>query len=59
MKVLKCFVHQKAKPEESMVKGWLVQDSRVWISKDLKHVDKTMPMLWNNKDDERLIDEVH
>ena len=58
MKVLKGFVCQKAKPEGSMAEGWLVQESYVWISEYLGRVDKTMPMLWSTKDDERLIDEV-
>ena len=58
MKVLKGFVCQKAKPEGSMAEGWLVQESCVWISEYLGRVDKTMPMLWSTKDDERLIDEV-
>ena len=31
MKILKGFVRQKARPEGSMAKGWLVQESCVWI----------------------------
>ena len=41
-----------------MAKGWLVQESYVWISKYLGCVDKTMPMLWSTKDDDILIDKV-
>ena len=58
MKVLKGFVFQKARPEGSMAEGWLVQESCVWIIEYLGHVDREMPMLWNTKDDKRLIDEV-
>ena len=58
MKTLKAFVRQKARPEGSMAEGWLVQESCVWISEYLGRVDKSMPMLWNMKDDDRLVGEV-
>ena len=58
MKVLKGFVCQKARPEGSMAEGWLVQESYVWITEYLRHLDTEISMLWNTKDDKRLIDEV-
>ena len=35
MKIVKGFVHQKARPEGSMAEGWLVQEPLVYISKFL------------------------
>ena len=55
MKILKGFVHQKARPKGSMAEGWLVQESCVWISKYLRPIDKNMSKLWSTNDDERLI----
>ena len=57
MKILKGFIRQKARPEGSMAKGWLVLEFCVWITEYLGRVDKAMPMLWSSKDDDRLVDE--
>lgn len=58
MKTLKGFVRQKARPEGSMAEGWLVQESCVWISEYLGRVDQDLPLMWSNKDDDRLVGDV-
>ena len=58
MKTLKGFVRQKARPEGSMVEGWLVQESCVFISGYLAHKNNSMSHLWSTKDDDRLVDKV-
>ena len=51
MKTLKGFVRQKARPEGSMAKGWLVQESSIFIIEYLARNDKSIPKLWSTKDD--------
>lgn len=58
MKTLKGFVRQRARPEGSMAEGWLVQESLVYISEFLGKSDESMPVLWENKEDERMVGEV-
>ena len=58
MKTLKGFVRQKARPEGSMSKGWLVQESMVYITKFLASIDPNMPLQWHNKEDEHIVGEV-
>ena len=58
MKTLKGFVRQRARPEGSMAKGWLVQESLVYISKFLGQREPCMPILWHNNEDDRMTSEV-
>ena len=58
MKTLKTFVCQKARPESSMEKGWLVQESCVWISEYLRCVDTMMLRLRTMEDDDTLFSKV-
>ena len=61
MKTLKSFVRQRARPKGSMVEGWLVQESIVYISEFLGRRDIPMPssVLWHDqKEDERMTSEL-
>lgn len=58
MKTLKGFVRQRARPEGSMAEGWLVQESMVYITEFLAHTNPSVPRLWDNKDDERVVGEL-
>ena len=44
-KTLKFFVRQQARLEGSMVEGWLVQESSVYISRFLGRKDESLPLL--------------
>ena len=54
MKTLKDFVRQSARPEGSMAKGWLIQESLVYILVFLGQVDSSLPRLWSNEEDLRM-----
>ena len=41
-----------------MAKGWLVQESLVYISKSLGWREPSLPMLWHNKEDDIMISKV-
>ncbi|MCO5586268.1 hypothetical protein L7F22_040207 [Adiantum nelumboides] len=58
MKTLKGFVRQRARPKGSMAKGWMVQESCVFISEYLTRSQNNIIELWNIKDDERVVSEV-
>ena len=45
-------------PRGSMAKGWLVQESMVYITKFLASVDPDMPLQWHNKEDEHIVREI-
>ena len=47
MKFLKGFVRQKTQPEGFMAKGWLVQESCVFIREYLVNANTNIPMLWS------------
>ena len=54
MKTLKDFVRQSIRPERSMAKGWLIQESLVYISEFLGQVANSLPRLWSNEEDLRM-----
>ena len=58
MKTLKGFVRQRARPEGSMAKGWMVQESCVLISEYLSRSQNNILELWNTKDDDRVLGDV-
>ena len=41
-----------------MAEGWLVQESLVYITKFLGRKEESTPVLWDNKEDERMVGEV-
>ena len=55
MKTLKGFVHQRARPEDSMAEGWLVQESLVFIAEFLGMSDPKMSHLWSDDEDVCLV----
>eukprot|EP00249_Psilotum_nudum_P018746 c26943_g1_i2 orf=82-522(+) len=58
MKVLKGFVRQKARPEGSMVEGWLVYESLCYTTKYLSAIDPMTPRIWTDEDNEKISGEV-
>lgn len=58
MKTLKSFVRQRARPEGSMAEGWLVQESLVYISEFLGKKEDSLPLLWQNIEDKRMVGDV-
>ncbi|MCO5581359.1 hypothetical protein L7F22_035241 [Adiantum nelumboides] len=58
MKTLKGFVRQRAPPEGSMVEGWLVQESCVFVSEYLSRSQNNALELWITKDDDRVVGDV-
>ncbi|MCO5608655.1 hypothetical protein L7F22_062869 [Adiantum nelumboides] len=58
MKTLKGFVRQRARLEGSMAKGWLVQESCVFVSEYLSRSQNNALELWSTKDDDRVVGDV-
>eukprot|EP00249_Psilotum_nudum_P025273 c29594_g1_i1 orf=1-213(-) len=58
MKVLKGFFKKKARPEGSMVEGWLVHESLCYTIEYLSIIDLMAPRIWTNEDNEKIFGEV-
>ncbi|MCO5560912.1 hypothetical protein L7F22_014532 [Adiantum nelumboides] len=58
MKTLKGFVRQRARLEGSMVEGWLVQESCVFVSEYLSRSQNNALELWSTKDDDQVAGDV-
>ena len=58
MKTLKGFVRQRAQPKGSMVEGWMVQDSCVFVFEYLSRSQNKILELWSRKDDNQLVGDV-
>ena len=48
MKTLKGFVQPRAHPKGSMAKGWLVQESLVYIADWISNFEKDSCLLWRD-----------
>ena len=57
MKTLKGFVRQRARLEESMSEGWLIQEPLVYITEYLSSLDLEIPQLWSQESNRRVIGE--
>ena len=62
MKILKGFVRQKTRLEGSMVEGWLVHETCVYVTEFMRRMrgfnDHDIPLLWSINEDKRLIGNV-
>ena len=51
-------MRQKAQPENSKAKGWMVQESCVFVSEYLSRSQNNVLELWSTKDDDRVLGDV-
>ena len=58
MKTLKGFVRQRAQPKGSMVEGWMVQESCVFVLEYLSRSQNNFLELWSTKDNDKVMSDV-
>ena len=54
MKTLKGFIREKAKPEESMSEGYLLQEAMRILHDKITQFDDVAPRIWKEEEDERV-----
>ena len=54
MKTLKGFVRQRAKPEESMSEGYLLQEAMGMLHDKIAQFDDFAPKVWKEEEDEHV-----
>ena len=54
MKILKDFVRQRAKPEGSMLEGYLLQEAIGMFHDKIAQFDDFAPKVWKKEEDERV-----
>ncbi|MCO5552491.1 hypothetical protein L7F22_006003 [Adiantum nelumboides] len=58
MGVLKGYVRQKARPEGSMVKGWMLEECMYYVCEYLERTDFEAPRVWTNESSSTMSDEL-
>ncbi|MCO5577210.1 hypothetical protein L7F22_031035 [Adiantum nelumboides] len=58
MRVLKGCVRQKARPEGSMVEGWMLEECMYYVCEYLERTNFEAPRIWTNESSSTMSDEV-